>query len=662
MAENDGKLELGFNVDNSTLQRGFKRSQQVADQSLGEIERRAERAKGRIERSMGEASSKAGKSLADLGRGDTFAALGGRLGGIVAAAFSGRELLRYADAWTGVQNALKVAGLSGKDLTSALDQLYAAAQRQGAPLSALVTLYGRASQSAKELGATREELIQFSEDVATALRVAGTSPEEASGALLQLSQLLGSARVQAEEFNSINDGARPILQAVARGIDEAAGSVSKLKALVTEGKISNTAFFRGFQAGVGELRDQAATAEPTISQATEKVKNAIMRMVGEVDKSAGFSRGLVSELESMSQGFEKASEPIKEVIALLQKLADLYNYVSANGLNLGKKFNQAIFGTDTVEDFVFPPTPKTTGGIGSDPDRNMRTAAPPKPIKAADYPVIGGKTKGGGSDGLDEYERAIRSIQEHTRLTEAETAVVGKSTYEMERARDVQKLLNAAKQAGLEITPELTAQIEKEANAHAQATQKLADAEHKTQQIHDLQQAVGDQAVDSIHGLITGAKTLNDVLADVLDNLVKLALQGALLGQGPLAGILGGGTGGGIVGSLFGGARAGGGDVASGKSYLVGEKGPELFSPGRSGTIVPHDVLANIRAPMVNIQPAQPAPSINFAPTVNVNANGGTHAQNADLGKQVTREMQRMVRDTIIEEIRRQRRPNGALA
>lgn len=36
------------------------------------------------------------------------------------------------------------------------------------------------------------------------------------------------------------------------------------------------------------------------------------------------------------------------------------------------------------------------------------------------------------------------------------------------------------------------------------------------------------------------------------------------------------------------GARAKGGPVGAGKTYLVGEKGPELFSPGRSGVISPH--------------------------------------------------------------------------
>lgn len=57
-----------------------------------------------------------------------------------------------------------------------------------------------------------------------------------------------------------------------------------------------------------------------------------------------------------------------------------------------------------------------------------------------------------------------------------------------------------------------------------------------------------------------------------------------------------GGTGGilGAIGDLFGGARAEGGPVTAGKAYLVGERGPELFSPGASGHITPNHALGGI--------------------------------------------------------------------
>lgn len=42
------------------------------------------------------------------------------------------------------------------------------------------------------------------------------------------------------------------------------------------------------------------------------------------------------------------------------------------------------------------------------------------------------------------------------------------------------------------------------------------------------------------------------------------------------------------------GARARGGPVSSGNSYLVGERGPEIFTPGRSGGIVPNGAIGGV--------------------------------------------------------------------
>ena len=43
-----------------------------------------------------------------------------------------------------------------------------------------------------------------------------------------------------------------------------------------------------------------------------------------------------------------------------------------------------------------------------------------------------------------------------------------------------------------------------------------------------------------------------------------------------------------VVGAVFGGGRASGGPVVAGTTYLVGERGPELFTPSTSGTITPN--------------------------------------------------------------------------
>jgi len=45
---------------------------------------------------------------------------------------------------------------------------------------------------------------------------------------------------------------------------------------------------------------------------------------------------------------------------------------------------------------------------------------------------------------------------------------------------------------------------------------------------------------------------------------------------------------GGAIDNVFGGGRAMGGPVSRGTSYVVGERGPELFVPNASGKIIPN--------------------------------------------------------------------------
>jgi hypothetical protein len=48
----------------------------------------------------------------------------------------------------------------------------------------------------------------------------------------------------------------------------------------------------------------------------------------------------------------------------------------------------------------------------------------------------------------------------------------------------------------------------------------------------------------------------------------------------------------GAIENIFGGGRAAGGPVTRGTTYLVGERGPELFTPGSSGNIIPNNRLS----------------------------------------------------------------------
>ncbi|PII38698.1 hypothetical protein T190_17110 [Sinorhizobium meliloti CCBAU 01290] len=216
------------------------------------------KARGITNRQMGQIQ----KQAASTGKAMTASLV--QAGAAVAGAFVFTDVIRgignLSEAATRIDNSLKVAGLSGAELERVYEGLSKAAIANGAPIETLTSLYSKAAQAQKELGVTSGELLNFTNNVALALRVAGTDAQAASGALLQLGQALGSGKVQAEEFNSILEGAPTIAQAAAAGLKEAGGSVSQLKQLIVDGQISSEAFFRAFEAGSVILEQKAANA------------------------------------------------------------------------------------------------------------------------------------------------------------------------------------------------------------------------------------------------------------------------------------------------------------------------------------------------------------------------------------------------------------------
>jgi hypothetical protein len=115
-----------------------------------------------------------------------------------------------------------------------------------------------------------------------------------------------------------------------------------------------------------------------------------------------------------------------------------------------------------------------------------------------------------------------------------------------------------------------------------------------------------DQIKNAVEDNKESFKALLDfmkVLAPYFGGALKLAIQGIGLALSAVVNIVGtlidafrtlinlGSKIGGAIGGMFGGGRAAGGPVSAGTTYLVGEKGPELFTPSGSGTIIPNGSL-----------------------------------------------------------------------
>ena len=109
----------------------------------------------------------------------------------------------------------------------------------------------------------------------------------------------------------------------------------------------------------------------------------------------------------------------------------------------------------------------------------------------------------------------------------------------------------------------------------------------------DIADDVGASIAGGFEEAIISGGNLRDVLKGILQDIIRIIIRNTITNS--LATAISGG-----LSNLFGGAGAGstpvpkraiGGPVSSGSSYLVGERGPEIFTPSSGGQVISNDKI-----------------------------------------------------------------------
>ena len=294
-----GTLTVDLLLRMGGFQQGMDRAARIADKEAKSIERSFSRLSRQV----------------DGVRRTLVASLAG-----VASVATVRAIVQIADEYTRLEGRLRLVTSSTAELERVQSSLFGIAQRTRAEFTGVADLYVRLAQSAKELGADQGDLLKFTEGVSNALIVSGTSAQQASGALLQLSQALGSGVVRAEEFNSLLEGAPEIVRVVAQSIERFGGSVGKLRQAVIAGEVSSREFFEAFLSGSDDLASRAQSLPVTVGQAFTRLKNVVNQSIGDADLSP-----LVESINELADlvADPQFQEGMSKFVALIIDLAAL---------------------------------------------------------------------------------------------------------------------------------------------------------------------------------------------------------------------------------------------------------------------------------------------------------------------------------------------------
>lgn len=249
--------------------------------------RSAERGLSRVNRSMRASENQADRLRSTLLR--TFQGIG--VGLLV------NELVRLADTFTNIQNRLRLVTSGNEELAAVTDRLFRISNQTRSSFESTAALYSRLALSARELGVSQEEVLQFTQSLNQAVILSGASANEAEAAIIQLSQGLASGRLQGDELRSVLEQLPVVADIIARELGITRGELRQFGA---EGRITAQVVLRAFRNAQESLGDIFADTVPTISQSFTILRNESIRLIGQFDEASGVSESLSRALIQVS--------------------------------------------------------------------------------------------------------------------------------------------------------------------------------------------------------------------------------------------------------------------------------------------------------------------------------------------------------------------------
>lgn len=230
------------------------------------------------------------------------------------------KIKSIAGAFIGIQSVKKIVDLSdemssttarfaamndGAQSTEELfNSVYVAAERSGGSISSMASLVSRIGNNACDAFSSNQEVIAFSELIQKQMTIAGASTQEASNAMLQLSQALGSGVLRGDELNSIFEQAPNIIQAIAEYMGV---SVGEIRSLASEGQITADIVKAAMFDSADEINEKFKDMPKTWAQVWQSVQNQatvalqpVLDKISEIANNERVQAGLTAMVDAVS--------------------------------------------------------------------------------------------------------------------------------------------------------------------------------------------------------------------------------------------------------------------------------------------------------------------------------------------------------------------------
>lgn len=484
-----------------------------------------------------------------------------------------------------LESKLRLVTRSEEDLIRVQSQIIGLARETRQQVGSVGELYARVARSAKELGASQNDILRVTKAVGQAIQISGSSAASAEAGMIQLSQSLASGTLRGDELNSVLEQMPRVAEAIADGLGVTTGQLRKLGA---EGKLTSEEVFRSLISQTGRLNEEFKQLTPTVGQAMTVLRNEMKVAVGAISETTGTTNRL-------AQAITNLAEAIGTIPKLTSGIDGFFYKFQAHLDALNERFPR-IMGMLDFMTKLSPVRFVISGLMPDEVDENQYSRGGGPRRGRPRRPQMGGgavsqveAVRVDVAKIADEVPAHLRRMTEATR-TEVESQLA--SFHELKEALAALRsegLISEEQQSarlseGLDkLLPEID--IEAIRNLYKPVVQE-------TTEMGEFMKGVWQEVGRSIHQTLSDAiyewnlswkslldiarRALSDILAAILTSGIKDALKSMTTSGGSSAG--------GFIAGLAGlfGFKAGGGNFDG--PQIVGENGPEIVT-GRGKVI-----------------------------------------------------------------------------
>lgn len=185
-----------------------------------------------------------------------------------------------------------------------VNMVYAAAQDARGSFGDMADVVARFGNNAKDAFGSSEEVVAFADLVQKQMTIAGASTTEASNAMLQLSQALGSGVLRGDELNSIFEQAPNLIQSIADYLDVPIGQIREM---ASEGELSADVVKAAIFASADEINAKFEEMPMTWGQIWQSMQNTaliafqpVLQRLNDIANSEAFQTFVNGAIEAMA--------------------------------------------------------------------------------------------------------------------------------------------------------------------------------------------------------------------------------------------------------------------------------------------------------------------------------------------------------------------------